>query len=47
MTAQSLADQARRDFLSTWNLDRIKVGYTGLYHRLTSEPQGLMIEKTG
>lgn len=41
--AQRLADQARRDFLSTWNLDRIKAPYTDLYDRLTREPQGLLV----
>ena len=43
-TAQRLADQARHDFLSTWNLDRIKNSYTGLYERLTREPHGLLVE---
>jgi glycosyltransferase involved in cell wall biosynthesis len=46
-TAQRLADQARRDFLSKWNLERIKASYTDLYDRLTREPRGLLIEKTG
>jgi glycosyltransferase involved in cell wall biosynthesis len=48
-TAQSLADQARRDFLSTWNLDveRTTAPYTDLYDRLTRQPRGLLAEKTG
>ena len=45
-TAQSLADQARRDFLSTWNLERNTAPYTALYDRLTSEPRGILAEKT-
>jgi glycosyltransferase involved in cell wall biosynthesis len=44
-TAQGIADQARRDFLSKWNLERIKTRYTGLYDRLTSEPRGLLVGK--
>jgi glycosyltransferase involved in cell wall biosynthesis len=48
-TAQKLADQARRDFLSTWNLDveRNTAPYTDLYDRLTKQPRGLLAEKTG
>jgi glycosyltransferase involved in cell wall biosynthesis len=47
-TAQSLADQARRDFLSTWNLEqRNTAPYTALYDRLTRQPRGLLAEKTG
>jgi glycosyltransferase involved in cell wall biosynthesis len=46
-TAQSLADQARRDFLSTWNLERNTAPYTDLYDRLTRQPRGLLAEKTG
>ena len=45
-TAQSLADQARRDFLSTWNLERNTAPYTALYDRLTREPRGILAEKT-
>ena len=46
-TAQRLADQARRDFLSTWNLERNTAPYTDLYDRLTRQPRGLLAEKTG
>jgi glycosyltransferase involved in cell wall biosynthesis len=45
-TAQRIADQARRDFLNKWNLERIKVPYTGLYDRLTTEPQTLLVGRT-
>jgi glycosyltransferase involved in cell wall biosynthesis len=45
-TAQSLADQARRDFLSTWNLERNTAPYAALYDRLTREPQGVLAGKT-
>jgi glycosyltransferase involved in cell wall biosynthesis len=44
--AQRLADQARRDFLSTWNLERMMIPYTALYDRLTSERWGILAEKT-
>jgi glycosyltransferase involved in cell wall biosynthesis len=46
-TGQRLADQARRDFLSTWNLERNTAPYTDLYDRLTRQPRGLLAEKTG
>jgi glycosyltransferase involved in cell wall biosynthesis len=46
-TAQSLADQGRRDFLNTWNLERNTAPYTTLYDRLTSERRGILAEKTG
>jgi hypothetical protein len=45
-TAQRLADQGRRDFLTTWNLERNSAPYNALYDRLTSEPQGILAEKT-
>jgi glycosyltransferase involved in cell wall biosynthesis len=44
--AQRIADQARRDFLTKWNLERIQVPYTGLYDRLTSEPERVLLERT-
>jgi glycosyltransferase involved in cell wall biosynthesis len=44
--AQRMADQARRDFLAKWNLERIQVLYAGLYDRLTTEPRGLLVGKT-
>jgi glycosyltransferase involved in cell wall biosynthesis len=44
-SAQRLADQARRDFLSQWNLERIKIPYTALYDRLTREPRGALVGK--
>jgi glycosyltransferase involved in cell wall biosynthesis len=44
--AQRIADQARRDFLSKWNLERIQVLYTALYDRLTSESEGVSLERT-
>jgi glycosyltransferase involved in cell wall biosynthesis len=45
--AQRLADQARRDFLNRWNLERNIAPYAGLYDRLTRQPRGLLAEKTG
>jgi glycosyltransferase involved in cell wall biosynthesis len=42
-TAQRIADQARRDFLSTWNLEYVKAPYTALYDRLTREPRELLV----
>jgi glycosyltransferase involved in cell wall biosynthesis len=46
-TAQRLADQARRDFLNRWSLERNTAPYTDLYDRLTRQPRGLLAEKTG
>lgn len=44
--AQRLADQARRDFLAIWNLERIATDYTRLFERIAGEPAGLMVKKT-
>jgi glycosyltransferase involved in cell wall biosynthesis len=44
--AQRIADQARRDFLTKWNLECVKAPYTDLYDRLTSEPLETLAEKT-
>lgn len=41
--AQRLADQARRDFLTKWNLERVKASYIALYDRLTSESRELSL----
>jgi glycosyltransferase involved in cell wall biosynthesis len=46
-TAQRLADQARRDFLNRWNLERNTAPYADLYDRLTRQPRRLLAEKTG
>jgi glycosyltransferase involved in cell wall biosynthesis len=46
-TAQSLADQGRRDFLNTWNLERNMAPYVDLFDRLTRQPRRLLAEKTG
>jgi glycosyltransferase involved in cell wall biosynthesis len=40
--AQKIADQARRDFIDKWNLERVTNHYTSLYDRLTREPASLM-----
>jgi glycosyltransferase involved in cell wall biosynthesis len=45
-TAQKIADQARRDFVGKWNLERVQTHYTSLYDRLTTEPRGLLVGKT-
>jgi glycosyltransferase involved in cell wall biosynthesis len=45
-TAQRIADQARRDFLSKWNLECVEAPYTALYDRLTREPRGLLAGRT-
>jgi glycosyltransferase involved in cell wall biosynthesis len=46
-TAQRLADQARRDFLSKWSLERLKAPYTTFFDRFTREPRGLLTKRTG
>jgi glycosyltransferase involved in cell wall biosynthesis len=43
--AQRIADRARRDFLSTWNLERIKGPYIGLYDRVTRESGRLLMQE--
>lgn len=45
-TAQKIANQARRDFLSTWNLELVKAPYVFLYDHITREPKRLLVSKT-
>jgi glycosyltransferase involved in cell wall biosynthesis len=43
--AQRIADQARRDFLTRWNLENIRTSYIDLYDRLTSESERVLVER--
>jgi glycosyltransferase involved in cell wall biosynthesis len=43
--AQRIADQARRDFLTRWNLENIRTTYIDLYDRLTSESERVLVER--
>ena len=43
--AQRLADQARRDFLTKWNLEGIQTSYIDLYDRLTRASERVLVER--
>lgn len=44
-TAQRIANQARRDFLTNWNLELVKAPYMVLYEHITREPKGVVGEQ--